>query len=248
MTKTYQSLALPLVAAAALLAGCGGGGGGNDGGAGAPVLDTAQLQGRWATGAGVAKGYTAVVLSGGAGSGTANAWLLAQDASRLVKLAIKSDGSTAGSAYALAQGGARQAVSGTATAALAASPKTITVNDAASGATQFSQADAMAAPAVQADAAGAWSATAGGKGQTLRWTVAGTGAVTGSSTTGCTYVGQLTALATASAYNVQFNESCPDNSKTTYNGIATLNAAKNALTAVVTSANDAQGAALFFSK
>lgn len=245
MTKTYQSLTLSLVAAAALLAGCGGG---NDNGAGAHVLDTAQLQGRWATGAGVAKGYTAVVLPGGAGSGTANAWLLAQDASRLVKLTIKSDGSAAGSAYALAQGGTRQAVSGTATAALAASPKTITVNDAASGATQFSQVDAMAAPAAQADVTGAWSATAGGNGQTLRWTVTGTGAVTGASTTGCTYAGQLTALATASAYNVQFNESCPDNSKTTYNGIATLNTTKNALTVVVTSANDAQGAALFFSK
>jgi len=247
MTKTYEPLlALSLAAAAALLAGCGGGGGGNDDPA--PVLDTTQLQGRWVTGAGAAKAYTAVVLPGGAGSGAANAWLLAQDASRLVKLTIKNDGSAAGSAYALSQGGARQAVSGTATAALTASPKTITVNDAVSGATQFSQTDVMATPAVQADATGAWTATVGGQAATLSWTVSGTGAVTGSSTTGCSYAGQITALATASAYNVQASESCPDGSKTTYNGIATLSAAKSALTAVVTSANDAQGAALFFSK
>ncbi|WP_312757292.1 hypothetical protein [Pulveribacter sp.] len=244
MTKRIMALATA-AAITALLAGCGGGGGGNDNGSGGDTLNTAQLQGRWATAAGAAKAYTAVVLP--AAANTADAWLLAQDASRLVKLTVAGDGSAQGRAYALGQGGS-QAVSGQVTAALSASPKTFTVSDTVSGATQFAQVDALSTPAAQADAAGTWSATTGGQAHTVRWTVDAAGALAGNSTTGCTYAGQVTAKAGASAYGVQVSESCPDGAKTVFGGVATLNAAKSGMTVAVASADAAQGAALFFAK
>jgi len=230
-----------VLVAAALLAGCGGGGGGDQ----ADALDTAQLRGRWVTAAGAAPAYTAVVLPGA--SNTASAWLLAQDASRLVKLTVRGDASAQGKAYALGQASS-QAVTGQVTASLAAAPKTFSVTGVAAGSLALSQSDALSTPAVQADAAGGWSATAGGQAQALQWTVGAAGAVAGVSTTGCSYTGQLTAMAGASVYGAQFDESCPDGARITYSGIATLNATKSGLTVVVTSADESRGAAVFFSK
>ncbi len=232
-----------VLVAAALLAGCGGGSGGGDDQS--EALQTAQLQGRWATAAGAAPAYTAVVVPGA--SNTASAWLLAQDASRLVKLTVRGDASAQGKAYALGQGSS-QAVTGQVTASLAAAPKTFSVTGAAAGTLALSQSDALSTPAVQAEAAGGWSATAGGQAQALQWTVGALGAVAGISTTGCSYAGQLTAMAGVGAYGVQFDESCPDGARTVFGGIATLNASKTSLTVVGASTDESRGVAVFFSK
>ncbi len=60
--------------------------------------------------------------------------------------------------------------------------------------------------------------------------------------------GGISAIASTAAYSVQLNESCPDGTKTAFGGIATLNASKSGLTVVLASADEARGAAVFFSK
>lgn len=237
---TLGALALTL---SGLLAACGGGGGDAPG----PSIDPTQLKGRWVTAAGVAPAVTAVVVPDGAGA--ASAWLLQQDATRLVKLVVRGDGSAIGKSYALGQTTtAGQGVTGQVTASLTASPKSMAFTGVNASALNLTQTDAMTAAAVQADAAGTWNATSGGNAQTTQWTVAPTGAVAGSSTTGCSYAGGITVLAGTAAYSAQINESCPDGAKTTFGGIATLNAAKTALTVVLTSADETRAAAVFFSK
>lgn len=231
------------LALASLLAACGGGGGGEAG----PTIDPTQLKGRWVTASGVAPAITAVVVP--EASGTANAWLLSQDASRLVKLVVRSDSSANGKSYALSQGNATgQTVTGQVGAALAASPKSISFTGVNAAALGLTQSDALTTAAVQADAAGTWSATSGGNAQTTQWSITSTGSTTGSSTTGCTYAGGVTAIASTAAYSVQVTESCPDGTKTPFGGIATLNASKSGLTVVVTSADESRAAAVFFSK
>jgi len=223
-----------------LLAACGGGGGGS-----APTIDPAQLKGRWVTAAGVAPAMTAVVVPDA--NGAANAWLLAQDASRLVKLVVRSDSSANGKTYTLGQNNATgQAVTGQVNAALTASPKTIAFTGLNTG--TLTQSDALATPAVQAEVQGNWRATLGGNAQTVQWSLGATGGLTGSSTTGCTYVGNVAAIASTAAYSVSFNESCADGSKTVFGGVGTLNAAKNGLTVVVASADESRGAAIFLAK
>lgn len=238
---TLGALALTL---SGLLAACGGGGGDAPGAS----IDPAQLKGRWVTAAGVAPAVTAVVVPDGAG--TASAWLLQQDAMRLVKLVVRGDGSAIGKSYALGQTTITtgQGVTGQVTAALTASPKSMVFTGVNASALNLTQTDALTAAAVQADAAGTWSATSGGNAQTTQWTVAPTGTVAGSSTTGCAYAGGITAMAGTAAYSAQINESCPDGAKTTFGGIATLNASKTGLTVVLTSADETRAAAVFFSK
>ena len=237
---TLGALALTL---SGLLAACGGGGGDAPG----PSIDPTQLKGRWVTAAGVAPAVTAVVVPDGAG--TAIAWLLQQDATRLVKLVVRGDGSAIGKSYALGQTTTTgQGVTGQVTAALTANPKSMAFTGVNASVLNLTQTDALTAAAVQADAAGTWSATSGGNAQTTQWTVAPTGTVAGSSTTGCTYAGGITAMAGTAAYSAQINESCPDGAKTTFGGIATLNASKTGLTVVLTSADETRAAAVFFSK
>jgi len=212
--RTLTAAALTL-ALTGLLAACGGGGGGDTSG---PTIDPAQLKGRWVTAAGVAPATTAVVVPDA--NGAANAWLLAQDASRLVKLVVRSDSSANGKSYALGQSNATgQAVTSQVNTALMASPKTIAFTGLNTG--TLTQSDALATPAVQAEVQGNWSATLAGNAQTVQWSLTTTG---------------------------NFNESCADGSKTAFSGVGTLSAAKNGLTVVVTSADESRGAAVFFAK
>ena len=55
-------------------------------------------------------------------------------------------------------------------------------------------------------------------------------------------------MSNASAYTASVKEACSDGVTTQYNGIATLNPAKNALSVVATSADESVGVALFLSK
>lgn len=243
-TQIHRTLTAAALTLTGLLAACGGGGGGGD--TSGPTIDPTQLKGRWITAAGVTPATTAVVVPDA--NGAANAWLLAQDASRLVKLVVKSDSSANGKSYALGQGNvAGQAVAGQVTTALAASPKSIAFTGLNTG--TLTQSDTLATPAVQADVVGNWSATSGGSAQTMQWSLNTTGSMTGTSTTGCTYAGSVAAIASTAAYSVSFSESCADGNKTAFNGVGTLNAAKNGLTVVVvTSADETRGAAVFFVK
>lgn len=232
------SLALSVLLASVLTA-CGGGGGGGDE---SPVSGP-SVQGRWVVKADGTPAYTAVGLP--ASNGSAAIWVLANDASRLAKLSVQNGGALAGKAYALGQGTAATAITGQWSAPASTS---ITLTGVTSGTLTLVQTDALTAPAVQADAAGTWKATAGGNAQTVTWTVTASGAVSGSSTTGCSYTGTFAAMANASAYTATVREACPDGAISQYNGIATLNPAKNALSMVATSADESVGVALFLSK
>lgn len=110
------------------------------------------------------------------------------------------------------------------------------------------QSDALTSAAAQADAAGDWRATSGSNAVVTKWTVADGGGVTGSSTTGCTYTGNVSAIAKTAAYTANFDESCSDGSKTSFAGIATVNPQKSSLTVTATTSDGAKGLAVFFAK
>ncbi|MBV7541660.1 hypothetical protein [Acidovorax sp. sic0104] len=233
------SLALSALAFVALTA-CGGGGGGDDAAVPGP---SAQVQGRWTTAAGSTPAYTAIGLPSSGGS--AALWVLANDASRLVKLSAQDSGALTGKSYALGQ---RVAATNIAGQWSASASRSLGLTGVVNGSLALAQADALTAAAAQADAAGTWKATTGGNAQTVTWTVAASGAVSGSSTTGCTYTGTLAAQANVTVYTAAVRESCSDGVSTQYNGVATLNPARNALTMVATSADESVGVALFLSK
>lgn len=239
--KKKISLALSALLLGVLTA-CGGGGGGD--GSAAPGA-SAQVQGRWTTTTGSNPAYTAIGLP--ASSASAPVWLLANDATRLLKLTAQDNGTLTGKAYTLGQTSAAAAINGQWSTS-ASTSKSLMLSGLPGGALTLAQTDPLTAASVQADVAGTWKATAGGNAQTVSWTVAASGAVSGSSTTGCTYTGTLTAMGNASAYTAAFRETCSDGASTQFNGIATLNSTKNALSVVATSADESVGAALFLSK
>lgn len=233
------SFALSALVVATLTA-CGGGGGGDDSAVPGP---SSQVQGRFTTAAGGTPAYTAVGLPSSGGS--AALWVLANDASRLVKLTAQDSGALTGKSFALGQRTAATPINGQWSTP---ATRSLALAGVVNGTLSLAQADALTAPAVQADAAGTWKATTGGNAQTVTWTVAASGAVSGSSTTGCTYAGTLAAQSNASVYTAAVREACSDGVSTQYNGVATLNPAKNSLTMVATSADESAGVALFLSK
>jgi hypothetical protein len=187
--------------------------------------------------------HTAIGLP--AANASAAIWILANDASRLMKLSAQDSGALTGKAYVLGQNTAATVVNGQWSTSAS---KAMTLTGLPSGTLALAQTDAFTSAAVQADVAGAWKATVGSNAQSVSWAVATSGAVSGSSTTGCTYAGTLAAMTNASAYTASVKETCSDGVSTQLNGIATLNSAKDALSMVATNADESVGVALFFSK
>ena len=97
--------------------------------------------------------------------------------------------------------------------------------------------------ALQADATGSWTGSFGGNSSSRTMNIAATGALTGTSTTGCSYSGtMLPRPADPAVFDVNFTETCVVGSPTVLSGIATVNAAKTALSMAVTTAGNASGA------
>ena len=213
-------------ALSSLLAACGGGGSDGASAAAAPAaIDPLSLKGRWVTAGGAPPAFTAIVVPEG---GNAGAWVLANDASRVVRLVLRSDNTAAGKSYVLNPAGTAAAdVMGSFTADLAASPKGFTINGVPAATLALTQSATLAVAAVQGDAAGTWTATLGGGAQTTQWVVTGSGSMTGSSTTGCTYAGIVVAMVNTTAFNVSFTETCPVGVPAAFSGIATVNAARS---------------------
>ena len=98
------------------------------------------------------------------------------------------------------------------------------------------------------DLVAAWKGTAGGQTIVYNWALNGSGDVSGSSTSGCSYAGKVQPHATGVAlFNVNVTETCAGVNKT-FSGIATLNAAKTALNVAYTTAGDAEGGVLQLTK
>jgi hypothetical protein len=204
------------------------------------------LKGRWVTSGIAAPAFTAIVVPEG---GNAGAWVLANDASRLVRLVLRSDNTAEGTSYVLNPAGtAAVDVLGSFTTDLAASPNGLTINGVPAVTLALTQSATLAMAAVQGDAAGTWTATLGGGAQTTQWVVTGSGSMTGTSTTGCTYAGIVVAMVNTAAYNVSFTESCPVGVPAAFTGIATVNAGLSALTVVSANADASVGSALFFAR
>lgn len=103
-------------------------------------------------------------------------------------------------------------------------------------------------PAVQADASGQWRATFNAGASVVSILVGSTGSLSGSSTTGCTYVGSLVPRsATVAVYNLAFTETCVTGSSA-MNGIGTLNEAKTGLSLAFTNADGAKGGLLLLQR
>ncbi len=97
--------------------------------------------------------------------------------------------------------------------------------------------------AVQADATGSWTGSFGGNSSSRTMNIAATGALTGTSTTGCSYSGTiLPRTADPAVFDANFTETCVIGSPTVLSGIATVNAAKTSLSMAVTTADKASGA------
>lgn len=230
-----------------------GGTGGNTGGGGSTTPQPApfkasELQGRWSlTGATADTSYTAIVLPGS--SGTANVWLLSQSLSSLGILSVNDQAAVSGKVYPLGTAATPGAATGAVVADLSASLKTMTLSGLASQGLTLTQQDTLSQPASLADSAGSWTGSVGNGARTLSLSIAAdTGALSGASTTGCTYTGSLSPLSTASAFTSTLSESCPDGSTTRFDGIATLNSTKNRLTLVGATPNQTSAVVLLLSK
>lgn len=222
-------LSRPLaIAALGLLAACGGGG--SSGGSGTtevpvtppptPTLDATLLQGRWATGAGVATPQTAVIVPAAAGSTAMSMWLLSADLQALAKLDLTTSGANGvtaqGKSYALGTTTAPLASSRTGTADLTAA--TLTLDG---GTLVLARSDTLSGAISVADLAGAWSSSAGGGVVTTSWAIAADGAATGSSSTGCSYTGRLTPRGGVGVLDATLGETCAGTSRS-FSGIATV--------------------------
>lgn len=241
--KQFAAAVMIMVVTQTMLVGCGGGDGGT-----IPELPVAKTsKGLWVGRQGTTN-TSAIVLANG------EAWLVFQESgttTRFARIQTQTAGSTfrgIGNQYLLQSGNVETAsISGT-----FVDKSNFSGSMTAGG--NGSKTDFILAydgqydkPASLSDAVGTWSGSFGGGTRTLT-VAATTGALTGSSTTGCNYSGELQIRAADPAlFDVSFTESCPTANPPTstfLSGIATVNAAKNALSFAVTT-NDKKSGALF---
>ncbi len=256
--KSMNLFALGAVAALSL-AGCGGdSGGGGD----APPLALSTLQGYWnpptSTGniSGSAMGTSAtraraVVLDDG------KVYVFLHDGTVVGEPLV---GLATATVFGIPQGytgsGKRYPASGSSVAditvsgaAPAANAWTINVTSAGASSTlALAYNNAYDVPAVQADVVGTWHFTKAGGTITADWTVDGAGALTGTSTLGCTYIGSVRPRnATTAVYAVAVTETCTGTVKS-LTGIGRLNTTKDFLTFGLTTTNGAEAEAFAAAK
>lgn len=227
------------------------------------VLTAQQFQGLWAAAsANPASNASALVIAETAS--TAQVWMLAQDLSAVSKLNLTTGAATSvvGTTFtfATAASGSQASQSRVSVGAsgaglsLATTPAPTLAFDGQGLAGRvgdnklpFTRSDALTAPTLQADAAGAWRASFGQNAAAINWSVSPQGVITGSSTTGCVWSGGILAQSNATVYRLSITESCTGSSAALA-GIATLNPAKTQLTVVATTANDTAAVVLLMAR
>lgn len=230
-----------------------------------PTSTSSLTQGRWAS-TGLNPAYTAIMVPATTGANTPavdTVWALAQDASTLVKLkvngAVQTAGAVTGNVYTLgtsslsAVSGGSYTIQATATTGASTPGQQMSIQPLLGTTALFDRTDVMSTALTAAQANGKWQANLGAA--TVNWTVqsAATGInnLSGTGTTGCTYSGQSTVVATQSLYKVQFTETCSGGTTPvtqTFAGIGTLNADNTRLTVVATNEAETRAAALLFVK
>lgn len=230
---TFQS-AVAAASVALLLAGCGGGGGGGDAGAGDPgtppgaIPTTLEaLQGFWGGPFDPGTTAQAIILR------TGEVWLVVQSGATVqsvgrAQAVLNASGATASGGLTNLQSGVTAPLTLTATAV---APKTTVTGTVTTSQTtrnltwSYSTRYDTALPVE--NFAGRWTSTADQQRFAVTWDFAAGGALTGASTTGCTYTGNLAPLAQPVAVlSASIVETCAGAS-TTLTGVATMNDAKN---------------------
>ena len=256
----YLQHAVAMSACAATLVACGGGGGGGEAPAPAPapapVDPSVAMRGFWSgTVAPAPDGTTrasAVIMPSGV------AWVVYESSTAttavsrvaLTGTAVNTTDATVsgnGSYFRLSDG-VKNTVAVTGTASTAGTLKgTSTVTGNAASTFDWTAVSGFTTAAQQADVAASWRGTVGAGAVQVTWTISGTGAVTGTSTTGCAYTGTVTPNAGIAVYNVTVAEDCAGTVKN-MSGIATLASNKTSLRVVFTADSEASGGLISFAK
>lgn len=261
---TFDALLSALAASLAMtltLSGCGSGSTNTEPTTPNPTTPTATsslAQGRWAS-TGLTPAYTAIMVPATTGANTPavdTLWALAQDATTLIKLkangAVQTAGAVTGNVYTLGTSSVTAVSGGSYTVSSTAASQQISIQPLLGTTALFDRTDAMSAALAATQANGKWQADLGAV--KVNWTVdtaaANVNNLSGTSTTGCTYSGQSTAVASQTLYKVQFTETCSGTTPAsqTFAGIGTLSADNTRLTVVATNGDEMRGAALLFVK
>lgn len=235
------------------LSACGGGSDGVDGGSTAAQPTSSILQGRW-TSTGIDPAYTAIGVPGNRNATPPlidTVWALAQDGSTLYKLqANGADGAAAtvtGQRFTLGAAAVADVTPGSYSVSSTAGTQ-LTLQSALGASVTFTRSDAMSAALGADQANGRWRAALGSI--EVSWTVQSAGTannLSGTSTSGCTYSGSSTVVASQSIYPVSFDENCAGTTQR-FSGIATLSGDNSRLTVVATNADDSRGVALLMAR
>lgn len=215
-----------------LLTGCGGGGSGST----APATDNAansDFQGIWSSKAASTSTSTIVLPD-------LRFWTVVSEGStlRLITAQLATAGTKAsgeGKSYLVGTSGSTAS-----TVTLSKNYAAAITVDVVTGSQKTSRLEAYLSkyetPVSLADFAKSWSAIVGiGK---FNWTVSATGTITGNSSTGCTYTGQLTERAERKAVmEASITETCVD-AVTKLQGISTLNTEKTQWNLVATTSDE----------
>ena len=243
---------LRLLASAAVLlslAACGGGGGGGDSSqpVAAPSITVEALQGFWngpvaGTSFGGASTVRSVVLSDG------STWVFMHDGQdnliglSTAKLSV-SGTNFSGSGMRYPASGSRAehiSVSGVGPQNGAWSVSVATGGGTSSLALTYDNRYQTAA--TPADAIGRWRFTKQGSTIQVTWDISGSGALTGSSTLGCSYSGQVVPHLSVNIYDVTVTENCTNTVKE-LRGIGRINTAKTFMTFGLTTTDGDQAEA-----
>jgi len=220
---------------ATVLAACGGGGGGDE--------DPLIAQGRYTTGTGVTPAYTVLVVPSSAGAH--QAWAVSSAGDRLAKLSLSATNVVTGKRYDLSANALTptEAVTGTATLAGPASSASLSLPGLATlstTATPLSRTDRLTETTTLAAISGTWSGSFDAGVRTATWTINGAGALSGFSSTGCTYTGSFAARSDSPVFDVSFTQTCgaPTSTVTSFSGIARRSSASANLTVVAVSTDE----------
>lgn len=219
----------------ACIAACGGGGGTASPTPPPPAPvppPTPSIAGFWGE---TITNSTAIVLANG------DAWVVPGDLASFSRIQLTTSGTSfsgTGTTYTLGGSTAATNPSGTFV-------EKTSITGLVSNPLSYNSAYETAAPL--SDAVGSWQGSYNNGAKTVTLTVAATtGAISGTSSTGCSYAGTLQPrTADPSVYDVAYAETCgvsPSQTTVSLSGIGRVNTAKTALMIAVTTADKAQGA------
>jgi hypothetical protein len=181
-------------------------------------------------------------------------WALSHDATSLIKLkangAAQTAGAVTGKVYTLGTSSTSSVSGASYTVSSTAPTPQFSIQPLLGVTALFDRADVMSTALTPEQANGTWQADLGAV--KVNWTVntaaSNVNNLSGSSTTGCTFLGQSTVVSTQSLYKVQFTETCSGGTTETFTGIGTVNPDNTRLTVVATNEAESRATALLFVK